>query len=171
MARDPAAGPDAPKIGAPKLAAPKSGTLILADFVPFRLNRLADAVSQDLSEIYRGRFGFRVPEWRVLVTVAQRETCTAQHIVSSTRMHKTRVSRAVAALEQRALLERELNAADARELRLKLTKAGRRIYELLVPLALERERELLASLDAGHRQAFRGALAALEASLGLHGDE
>jgi DNA-binding MarR family transcriptional regulator len=166
MARDPAGGAAAPQFGTPKL-----GTLILADFVPFRLNRLADAVSQDLSEIYRVRFGLGVPEWRVLVTVAQREACTAQHIVASTRMHKTRVSRAVAALEQRTLLERELNAADARELRLKLTKAGRRIYEVLAPLALERERELLSSLDAGHRQAFRGALAALEASLGLRSDE
>jgi len=161
MARDPAAGPGAPKFG----------TLILADFVPFRLNRLADAVSQDLSEIYRVRFGLGIPEWRVLVTVAERDACTAQHIVASTRMHKTRVSRAVAALEQRALLEREPNADDARELRLRLTRSGRRIYEVLVPLALERERELLATLDAARRQAFRGALAALEESLGLHHDE
>jgi DNA-binding MarR family transcriptional regulator len=156
MARDPVAGP---------------ATLVLADFVPFRLNRLSEAVSQNLSEIYRVRFGLEIPEWRVLVTVGQRAACTAQHIVSSTRMHKTRVSRAVAALEERKLIARELNAADARELRLKLTKAGRRLYEVLVPLALERERELLSCFDGERRRTFRDALAALEQSLGLHRDE
>jgi DNA-binding MarR family transcriptional regulator len=156
MARDPVAGP---------------GPLILADFVPFRLNRLADAVSRNLSQIYRVRFGLEVPEWRVLVTVGQGVACTAQHIASSTRMHKTRVSRAVAALEQRRLLARELNSSDARELRLKLTKAGRRLYEVLVPLALERERELLSCFDPARGRAFRDALAALEQSLGLQHDE
>jgi DNA-binding MarR family transcriptional regulator len=166
MAREPAPG-----FGTSRSGKPHVGKLELAHFVPFRLNRLAEAVSQDLSEIYRVRFNLGIPEWRVLVTVAQRDACTAQHIVSSTRMHKTRVSRAVAALEQRTLIAREPNAADARELPLKLTKAGRRLYEALVPLALERERELLCCLDAERARAFRGALAALEASLGLHGDE
>jgi hypothetical protein len=39
-----------------------ASTFLLANFVPFRLNRLADAVSQDLSEIYRDRFGLDIPE-------------------------------------------------------------------------------------------------------------
>jgi len=145
--------------------------LLLADFVPFRLNRLAAVVSENLSEIYRQRFGLEIPEWRVLVTIGGRGECSAQHIAASTRMHKTRVSRAVAALEQRALLGRALNAEDGRELRLQLTKAGRRVYELLVPLALERERQLLSCLGERHQRAFREALASLEQSLGLSSDE
>jgi DNA-binding MarR family transcriptional regulator len=171
MARDPAPGFGTSRSGKAQSGKPHFGKLELAEFVPFRLNRLAEAVSQDLSEVYRVRFNLGIPEWRVLVTVAQRDACTAQHIVSSTRMHKTRVSRAVAALEQRTLIAREPNAADARELPLKLTKAGRRLYGVLVPLALQRERELLSCLNGGHRQAFRSALASLEASLGLHRDE
>ncbi len=145
--------------------------LELAEFVPFRLNRLAAAVSDDLSQIYRRRFGLESPEWRVLVTVGQRGECSAQHIAASTRMHKTRVSRAVAGLEQRALLERALNAHDGRELRLHLTKAGRRTYEVLVPLALERERKLLSCLGAHQQRAFREVLTSLEQSLGLSSDE
>jgi DNA-binding MarR family transcriptional regulator len=146
-------------------------SLVLADFVPFRLNRLAAVVSDHLSEIYRERFGLEIPEWRVLVTVGGRGECSAQHVAASTRMHKTRVSRAVAALEQRGLLGRALNADDGRELRLHLTKAGQRVYEVLVPLALERERQLLASLGERRQRAFREALASLEQSLGLISDE
>ena len=54
-------------------------TLVLAEFLPFRLNRLAEAVSRNLSEIYQERFGLEIPEWQVLMTVGQREECTAQH--------------------------------------------------------------------------------------------
>ncbi|HWW79792.1 MAG TPA: helix-turn-helix domain-containing protein, partial [Steroidobacteraceae bacterium] len=75
--------------------------LQLGDFVPFRLNRLAAEVSEHLAEIYRARFGLDIPEWRVMATVGPERGCTAQHIARSTRMHKTRVSRAIAHLEKR----------------------------------------------------------------------
>jgi DNA-binding MarR family transcriptional regulator len=147
---------------------PPPGTFLLANFVPFRLNRLADAVSQDLSQIYRDRFGLEIPEWRVLVTVGQRRDCTAQHVAASTRMHKTRVSRAVASLTQRKLIERVAGAADGREMRLRLTKAGQKVHDILVPLALQRERALLAKISDAHAQRFIAALAELEGALGLN---
>lgn len=148
-----------------------SVTLLLADFVPFRLNRLADAVSRDLSEIYRDRFHLEIPEWRVLVTIGEPGHCTAQHIASSTRMHKTRVSRAVASLEERNLIARTANSADGREMRLHLTKSGRRIYQALVPLALEREKELLSCFGVEERRAFLGALMRLEKSLNIQSED
>jgi DNA-binding MarR family transcriptional regulator len=144
-------------------------TLALEDFVPFRVNRLADAISSNLSEIYRDRFGLEVPEWRVLVTVGERRGCTAQYIVHSTRMHKTRVSRAVSSLEERRLVTRDPNFQDGREMRLCLTNPGQRMYAALVPLALDRECALLACLSATQRRAFLGALTELERSLGLTG--
>lgn len=145
-----------------------SNTFLLADFVPFRLNRLADAVSKDLSEIYRDRFGLEIPEWRVLVTVGQRRECTAQQVAASTRMHKTRVSRAVASLAKRRLIERVACVVDGRELRLCLTNAGHKVYEVLVPLALKRERALLAKMSGVHRQGFIAGLSDLECALGLN---
>ena len=141
--------------------------LDLPQFVPFRLNRLAVAVSEYLSAIYRDRFGLGIPEWRVLVTVGPRRGCTAQYIAASTRMHKTRVSRAVAALARRGCITRAVSKDDAREVRLELTPAGRRIYAALVPLALERERTLLSTLDPQQRRAFLQGIAHLEAHLGL----
>jgi DNA-binding MarR family transcriptional regulator len=141
--------------------------LQLNEFVPFRLNRLAIAVSEQLSEIYRERFDLEIPEWRVLVTAGQLPECTAQQIVASTRMHKTRVSRAVAALTRRKLIERSAREHDAREFSLRLTSAGRQIYAALAPLALKRERSLLACLSESERHGFIQALTRLEESLGL----
>lgn len=147
--------------------APTELGLELAAFVPYRLNRVAVGVSDHLSDIYRERFGLDIPEWRVMATVGSRHGCTAQHIAESTRMHKTRVSRAIAHLEERELIERASSAADRREREVRLTKAGRKMYAELVPLVLERERELLACLT---REQLRGLLAgldALESYLGL----
>jgi DNA-binding MarR family transcriptional regulator len=141
--------------------------LRLPNFVPFRLNRLAAEVSNHLSEIYRERFGLEIPEWRVLVTVAPEGGCTAQQIAAGTRMHKTRVSRAIACLEEKGLIERAANSGDRREMPLQLTKAGRRMYSELVPLALERERALLACMSREELRSFGVALERLEAFLGL----
>jgi len=148
-------------------ASAKGARLQLEQFVPFRLNRLAVAVSENLAEIYRETFGLDVPEWRVLVTVCSGNGCTAQHVVASTRMHKTRVSRAVAGLIHRRLIERTASPTDARQLPLHATSAGEQLYQRLVPLALAREREILSCLDPAQRQAFLGALDRLEASLDL----
>ena len=141
--------------------------LQLGDFVPFRLNRLAAEVSEHLAEIYRARFGLDIPEWRVMATVGPERGCTAQHIARSTRMHKTRVSRAIAHLEKRGLMTRVTNSADRREMELRLTRAGRRVYAELVPLALERENSLLACMSREQLRAFTAGLDCLETFLGL----
>ena len=141
--------------------------LQLGNFVPFRLNRLAAEVSEHLAEIYRERFGLDIPEWRVIATIGPERGCTAQYIAGSTRMHKTRVSRAIAHLEERGLMTRVTRSDDRREMELRLTKAGQRLYAELVPLALERERTLLACMTREQLRAFTAGLDCLETFLGL----
>jgi DNA-binding MarR family transcriptional regulator len=141
--------------------------LELAGFVPYRLNRLAVGVSNHLADIYRERFGLDIPEWRVMATVGSRHGCTAQYIAQSTRMHKTRVSRAIGHLEERELIERASSAADKREREVRLTKTGRRMYAELVPLVLERERQLLACLSKEQLRGLVAGMEALESFLGL----
>lgn len=145
----------------------KNTALDLLSFLPFRLNRLAAEVSNHLAEIYRERFALEVPEWRVLATLASNGSCTAQFIVHSTRTHKTRISRAIAQLVEKNLIERASNSKDRRELKLRLTKAGRSLYGQLVPLALERERVLLACLSDAQLRSFVAAIDRLELFLHL----
>ena len=102
------------------------------------------------------------PEWRVLASLGQFGRATASDIVAHSSQHKTKVSRAVAALEQRGWLVRETDEADRRSEHLTLTKAGIRAYGELAPLARRYEEAFLKRLTASERAAISAGLDAME---------
>lgn len=132
--------------------------LKLDEFLPYRLNVVASLVSQALSRIYVDRYGIGVPEWRILVTLGQFEVMTAKAVGAHSHMHKTKVSRAVSALERRKLIVRRENRADRREALLSLTTAGRAIYHDLAPGALDFAHRLFETIDPADREAFERAV-------------
>jgi len=73
---------------------------------------------------------------------------SATEIGQRTQMDKVAVSRAVAGLMEVSYLERRPSKEDARRSLLFLTRAGRDVYELIVPLALAEEERLVATLNA-----------------------
>ena len=120
--------------------------LHLESFLPYRLNRIAAAVSSSFREVYGPHHDLTVPEWRVLATLGQFDIMGAKAIGQHSSMHKTKVSRAVRALEQRRWLNRRENPGDRREELLSLTKRGRKVYEQIVEKALEFEQTMLDHL-------------------------
>ena len=135
-------------------AAVASAPLKLEEFLPYRLNVVASLTSQALSRIYADRYGIGVPEWRVLVTLGQHGMMTGKAIGEHSHMHKTKVSRAVAFLEKRKLLQRRTNRADLRESFLSLTPNGLAIYLDLAPIALDFARRLGEVIEPADRAAF-----------------
>lgn len=141
-------------------------TLALEAFLPYRLNRLAEAVSRDFAAIYKERYGLTRPEWRLLATLGQYETMTATDIGRHSAMHKTKVSRAVTALEKRRWLIRRSDEVDRRTEHLSLTATGREAYGELVPLAKAFEERLFRSIGEDDKRKVLDALAVLEGQLG-----
>jgi DNA-binding MarR family transcriptional regulator len=142
--------------------------LRLEDFLPYRLNVLAAAVSEGLARVYSVRFGIDIPAWRVLATLGQFGPVTSKTIGAHSRMHKTKVSRAVADLESRGLTRRAASSGDRREAIIALTPEGESVYRDIAPLALAYQRELLAGLppeDAARLDALLDLLAASAAKL------
>jgi DNA-binding MarR family transcriptional regulator len=135
-----------------------SATLKLEEFLPYRLNVVSSLTSQALSRIYADRYGIGVPEWRVLVTLGQYGMMTGKAIGEHSHMHKTKVSRAVAFLERRKLLQRRINREDLRESFLSLTSSGQSIYQDLAPIALDFARRLADAIEPGDRAAFDRAV-------------
>ncbi|QPC86880.1 MarR family transcriptional regulator [Mesorhizobium sp. NBSH29] len=139
--------------------------LALEGFLPYQLNRLADAVSREFSKIYRDRHGLSRPEWRALAGLGQHGTMTATAIGEQSAMHKTKVSRAVAELERRRWLTRTPDPADRRAEKLTLTRAGMAVYRELVPLAKAYECALLERLSQRERTQLESGLKGLETVL------
>lgn len=126
--------------------------LDFARFLPYRLSVLANTVSQDIASEYEQRFGLTVTQWRVMAILGRHDDLAARDVALRTAMDKVAVSRALTGLMQRKLVSRKVATSDRRASRLRLTAAGRRIHDRIVPLALEHERRLLARLDANEQR-------------------
>ena len=150
--------PDDEDAAPPVMGRSDHAPLKLEEFLPYRLNVVASLVSQALSRIYADRYSIGVPEWRVVVTLGQYGMMTGKAIGAHSHMHKTKVSRAVALLEQRKLIARRANRADLREAFLTLTPAGRAMYDDLAPVALDFACRLSEVVDPADRAAFERAV-------------
>jgi DNA-binding MarR family transcriptional regulator len=136
--------------------------VVLERFLPYRLNVLASLTSNALATIYAERFGLTIPAWRVIATLGQYKGRTARDIAAHGVMHKSTVSRAVAALEQRRLIVRKPNRDDRREELLELTEDGQAIYDAVAPEALAFERRLLTVLSPAEQTTLVGLIDKLE---------
>ncbi|WP_340119556.1 MarR family transcriptional regulator [Pelagibius sp. 7325] len=141
--------------------------LRLETFLPYRLNRAAAVSSKHFSRIYQAEFGLTVPEWRVLATLGQIGTASATEIGQHSAMHKTKVSRAVTALQQRRWVTRETDGMDRRIEHLTLTAAGQSAFRRLAPKMLAHEDALMDRLSARERADLLRGLAVLEKALGI----
>jgi DNA-binding MarR family transcriptional regulator len=144
--------------------------LELENFLPYRLNRIAAAVSQDFRSVYGPHHDLTIPEWRVLATLGQFEAMSAKAIGRHSAMHKTKVSRAVRALEGRRWLRRRPSEEDRREEILTLTTQGESAYRQIVPKALAFERRILDELGP-EAEPLLEALARLEEIAARSNDE
>lgn len=143
---------------------PKS-LLLLEDFLPYRLSVLSNRISGALARHYETRFGIGIPEWRVVAILGRQADLTANEVVERSAMDKVTVSRAVAALLKKGLIERRRDAGDRRKSRLRLSGQGAHVYAEIVPLALGFERELLAGLSAEERAVLSRVITRLSGAI------
>jgi DNA-binding MarR family transcriptional regulator len=122
--------------------------LDLQAYFPYRLAILAEEVSRTVAQLYTDRFDLTRPEWRILAALGNRREVAAKTVGRASALDKMQVSRAVARLEKRGLIDRHEDPEDRRNQILRLTPAGRTLYRKIVPLALAREAYVLSALGA-----------------------
>ena len=129
-------------------------TLELENFLPYRLSVLAQIVSESLHDLYAGPFDLTVTQWRVMAALGRFAPLTASDVGQRIVMDKVAVSRAVAGLMKRGLVERATDQKDRRRARLELSAKGRTTHARIVPIALEYEERLYAALSAEEKTLF-----------------
>ena len=143
----------------------KSFILKLDSFIPYRISVTSNRISRLIASIYSERFGLSIPEWRVIAILGDRNQETASELVERTAMDKVAVSRAVSSLVKKKLVRRNALQHDGRFTLLRLSLAGRRVYEEIGPLALDLEKDVLDNLSQEDIQTLHRILDQLGAKL------
>lgn len=130
----------------------------LEDFLPYLLNQAAEATSHGFQTIYRDRHGFTRTQWRVMANLGKFGAMTARDICAISHIEKTKVSRAVAALEQAAMLSRTPSETDRRAEMLSLTPKGQTTFAELGQLAIGFDHQLRTALGTDEAERFASIL-------------
>lgn len=137
----------------------------LETFLPYRLNRAAETISLNFSRIYKSRYDMTRPEWRALAALGAVGRMTATAIGAHSSMHKTKVSRAISALEERRWVKRTEDANDRRLEHIELTPLGRKAYDDLAGHARAYEAEITAILGHKGLKSLEDGLGAVESAM------
>ncbi len=130
----------------------------LAEFLPYLLNQAAEEAGLAFQSRYKARYGMLRTEWRVLFHLGRYGGMTAREIGARGKIHKTKISRAVKALERKHFLTRRTSATDRRHEDLALTPAGRAAYVDLSRVAQDYDQSLAAQFTEDEQAVLRRCL-------------
>ena len=123
---------------------------------------LVHVLSSLIGRAFHGEVALRhrisLPEWRVLVTLANHPGSTAAEIVERWAMQPMMASRAIRQLKRRGWVERKVRRDDRRSYALWLSEKGRQIYRRVRPSANQRYHDIVGSLTPRELAALERAL-------------
>lgn len=136
-------------------------TLLLEEFLPYKLSYLTNFISDDLSKLHTDQYGIANTEWRVMAVLGVSSGVSAGHVAEKTAMDKVAVSRAINNMIKNGLIERRFSKKDKRRSELMLSEEGENVYRNIVPLVLQYEDDIMGTLSENERRELTNILAKL----------
>jgi DNA-binding MarR family transcriptional regulator len=121
--------------------APHIDTLIR--LVSVRIVRLAETILRIGTLTFKGRFGVKPTDLRILVMLGAYQPISVNEVSRRTHIDKAWISRSLRGLLGRKLIKRTAHPSDSRASLLSLTKQGEALLRKIAPVAEEYQRELL----------------------------
>ena len=143
----------------------------LESFLPYLLNQAAEATSKSFQASYKATYGMTRTQWRVLANLGKFGSMTARDICAISHIEKTKVSRAVSALEEDLLHSRAISPQDRRAEILSLTDRGREVFADLGQKAIEYDLALRAQIGPEIAAQLDELLRSIIAESGTDGDD
>jgi DNA-binding MarR family transcriptional regulator len=116
----------------------------LLDYKIGQLRKLLDRYS---SPAVSERFGLSLAEWRMLSHIQAGKSVTAFWLCRRLQADRAEVSRACASLIRRGYVASKPNPSDARSALLELTRSGQAMFDKIMPVRLQLQKELADALD------------------------
>ena len=156
----------APRAGTAGRSGRAEQVLDLDRYVPALITFIANKLSRSATVVYQKRFGVNVTEWRILSLLAIEPEISAARICHVIGFDKGPVSRTLAGMEERGLINIRADRDDGRTHSISLTAKGRTTHDKVIIAALERERRLLSCLSKDEREVLIDLLRRLHENLG-----
>lgn len=136
----------------------------VSNYLLYLLAAASEAASAQFHAHIRAQ-GLRVPEWRVLAWLYDRDGEMITRLARIALFEQSRLTKIIIQMEDRGLVTRRGDAVDRRRVRVFLTDQGRTLAERLVVDARVHEAQVLETLAGGDGVRLKPALAALLAQL------
>lgn len=133
-------------------------------FVESYLLYLLAAASEKASAQFHANVrehGLRVPEWRVLAILVDRDGAMITRLADFALIEQSRLTRIIDQMDIRGLVRRKSDSNDRRRVRVFLTAKGRRMAQSLVADARLHEQKLLASIGGVNAEQLKPLLTML----------
>jgi DNA-binding MarR family transcriptional regulator len=137
----------------------------LAEYLPYRLAVVTEAVTRVFALGYGGTHNLTIPEWRVLAVIAEFGMMSPTEVGQRTTMDKVKVSRAAQSLVTKGFLRQSQHPSDGRGRLLRLTRQGVASHARMVPLANRLEAMLIDDLGRADVAAFNRVLTKIRTRL------
>jgi DNA-binding MarR family transcriptional regulator len=132
-------------------------------WIGLRLTVLSSRYMTPINSLLEKDRGLSRDDVTVTICLSITNAASAQEIVRYTGRPKNSVSRAVASLEERGFLRRDVDPGDRRSSRLALSPRGRLLFERIAACFRERDALLLHPLSDRERREFNRLLNKLAA--------
>lgn len=130
------------------------------DYLLYLLAAASDAASAQFHAHVRAA-GLRVPEWRVLACLNDRDGAMITRLARFALIEQSRLTKIIIQMGERGLIRRQGDPQDRRRVRVYLTDEGRALARRLVADARAHEQQLLAMLEGGDGARIKQALGSL----------
>lgn len=130
----------------------------IRDFLPYLLALSAEEASLGFQRLYKDHYGMLRTEWRLLFHLGRYGDLRAKDVCERARLHKTKVSRAVAGLEAKKFIKRTEMEQDRRHEMLSLTRQGRKAFEHLCEEAQSYDARLMAEFSDEEQKTLKDYL-------------
>ncbi|CAK2752895.1 MarR family transcriptional regulator, transcriptional regulator for hemolysin [Vibrio crassostreae] len=115
------------------------------------INVIANKATKDF-DLELKKHGLSIALWPTLMCLWEEEGVTQRDIAAKSKVENSTTTRTLDKLEKLELVERRVDPHSRRSFRIYLTEKGKALEEVLIPIPVKLNEELMAALDTKEQQ-------------------
>ncbi|MDB5963636.1 MAG: hypothetical protein JWQ72_136 [Polaromonas sp.] len=123
----------------------------LDESVPYMMNRVVGLMNRQL-ELDLQQLGLSFQHWRIVAVLAEHDGRSIKDLSDYAVVPHSSLSRLLTRMEEDGYVRREVDALDARNVKVHITPVGSRMYRKILPMAIGIREQALQGLGDAERR-------------------